>query len=136
MAEVLIIGAGPTGLSAACFWPSAASPFASSNRAWGMNLGVEDAYVFAGLIAAQRLEDYEDRRRPVVESVIGRGHVDDSFDQLRLFQLRHRLVAELEFGSGQVVAVLQARRLQAGTQIGGRTGIGSGHGISRVNSDI
>jgi 2-polyprenyl-6-methoxyphenol hydroxylase-like FAD-dependent oxidoreductase len=36
----------------------------------GMNLGVEDAYVFAALVAEGRLEDYERLRRPVVKSVM------------------------------------------------------------------
>jgi 2-polyprenyl-6-methoxyphenol hydroxylase-like FAD-dependent oxidoreductase len=31
-----------------------------------MNLGIEDAYVFAALVAERRLEDYERLRRPVV----------------------------------------------------------------------
>lgn len=36
----------------------------------GMNLGIEDAYVFAALVAERRLEDYERLRRPVVKSVM------------------------------------------------------------------
>lgn len=36
----------------------------------GMNLGIEDAYVFAALVAEGRLEDYERLRRPVVKSVM------------------------------------------------------------------
>lgn len=36
----------------------------------GMNLGIEDAYVFAALVAEGRLEDYERLRRSVVKSVI------------------------------------------------------------------
>jgi len=35
-----------------------------------MNLGIEDAYVFAALVAERRLEDYERLRRPVVKSVM------------------------------------------------------------------
>lgn len=38
----------------------------------GMNLGVEDAYVFAHLIAEQHLDSYDDLRRPVVQSVVRR----------------------------------------------------------------
>jgi len=36
----------------------------------GMNLGIEDAYVFAALVAQGRLENYERLRRPVVKSVM------------------------------------------------------------------
>lgn len=36
----------------------------------GMNLGIEDAYVFAALVAKGRLENYERLRRPVVKSVM------------------------------------------------------------------
>ncbi len=35
-----------------------------------MNLGIEDAYVFAALVAEDRLSDYESLRRPVIESVV------------------------------------------------------------------
>lgn len=38
----------------------------------GMNLGVEDAYVFARLIAEHRFDEYEALRRPVVQSVVRR----------------------------------------------------------------
>lgn len=38
----------------------------------GMNLGIEDAYVFANLIAAKRAEDYERLRGPVVRQVVRR----------------------------------------------------------------
>ncbi len=36
----------------------------------GMNLGIEDAYVFAALVAKGQLEEYERLRRPVVKSVM------------------------------------------------------------------
>jgi 2-polyprenyl-6-methoxyphenol hydroxylase-like FAD-dependent oxidoreductase len=36
----------------------------------GMNLGVEDAFVFAALASQGRIEDYEAIRRPVVNSVV------------------------------------------------------------------
>lgn len=36
----------------------------------GMNLGIEDAYVFAALAAENRLNDYERLRRPAIESVV------------------------------------------------------------------
>jgi len=36
----------------------------------GMNLGIEDAFVFATLVAEARVEDYERLRRPVVARVI------------------------------------------------------------------
>lgn len=36
----------------------------------GMNLGVEDAYVFAALVAERRLHDYERLRRPVDAAVV------------------------------------------------------------------
>ena len=42
----------------------------SALGARGMNLGIEDAYVFAALVAGDRLNDYEALRRPVVESVV------------------------------------------------------------------
>lgn len=42
----------------------------SAVGARGMNLGIEDAYVFAALVAENRLEDYETLRRPVIESVV------------------------------------------------------------------
>lgn len=35
-----------------------------------MNLGIEDAYVFAALVAERRLGDYERLRRSVVKSVM------------------------------------------------------------------
>ena len=35
-----------------------------------MNLGIEDAYVFAALVAENRIADYEALRRPVIESVV------------------------------------------------------------------
>ncbi|MCO6048125.1 FAD-dependent monooxygenase [Aeoliella sp. ICT_H6.2] len=38
----------------------------------GMNLGIEDAYVFAHLVAAGRLGDYHRLRSPVVHSVVRR----------------------------------------------------------------
>lgn len=38
----------------------------------GMNLGVEDAYVFAQLVAEKHLDHYDDLRRPVVQSVVHR----------------------------------------------------------------
>jgi 2-polyprenyl-6-methoxyphenol hydroxylase-like FAD-dependent oxidoreductase len=38
----------------------------------GMNLGVEDAFVFARLIGENRIEEYEACRRPVVQSVVRR----------------------------------------------------------------
>lgn len=36
----------------------------------GMNLGIEDAYVFASLAAAGRVKEYDARRRPVVAKVM------------------------------------------------------------------
>ncbi len=42
----------------------------SAFGARGMNLGIEDAYVFAALVAEDRLSDYESLRRPVIESVV------------------------------------------------------------------
>lgn len=35
----------------------------------GMNLGIEDAFVYASLIAQGRIEDYESLRRPIVTDV-------------------------------------------------------------------
>ena len=47
---------------------------------------------------------YETRMRAAVLFVAdGRGHVNDSFDQLGLLQARHRVVATLEFVAAQVV---------------------------------
>jgi 2-polyprenyl-6-methoxyphenol hydroxylase-like FAD-dependent oxidoreductase len=37
----------------------------------GMNLGIEDAYVFAALCAEGRLDRYDALRRPVVNRVVG-----------------------------------------------------------------
>lgn len=37
----------------------------------GMNLGIEDAYVFANLLHANRLDQYDRLRRPVVNKVVG-----------------------------------------------------------------
>lgn len=42
----------------------------SAVGARGMNLGIEDAYVFAALVAENRIADYEALRRPVIESVV------------------------------------------------------------------
>ena len=39
----------------------------------------------------------------------GRRHVDNSFDQLGLLHVGHRVVAALELVAGQVVAVLELR---------------------------
>src|SRR5262249_31722599 len=58
--------------------------------------------------------------RSVLLEADGRGHVDDSFDQLRLLQLRHRLVAPLELIAGQVVPVVEPRYRRRGRQ--GRRG--------------
>ena len=44
----------------------------SAFGARGMNLGIEDAYVFAALVAENRLSEYEAHRRPVIESVVKR----------------------------------------------------------------
>jgi hypothetical protein len=37
----------------------------------------------------------------------GRGHVNDSFDELGLLEIRHRVISPLELGAGQAIAVLQ-----------------------------
>lgn len=42
----------------------------SAFGARGMNLGIEDAYVFAALAVQYRLKDYDALRRPVIKSVV------------------------------------------------------------------
>lgn len=44
----------------------------SAFGARGMNLGIEDAYVFAALAVHYRLKDYDALRRPVIKSVVNR----------------------------------------------------------------
>ena len=61
----------------------------------------------------------------------GRSHVDDPFDQLGLLQVRHRIVAALELGAGEVIAVLQRwdlRRLDGRSRLDGPTASGVRHG--------
>ncbi len=44
----------------------------------GMNLGIEDAAVFAALIATDRVDEYESRRRPVDDAVVRRVRIISS----------------------------------------------------------
>src|SRR2546428_12329526 len=47
----------------------------------------------------------------VIGMADGRGHIDHSFDEFRLLQVRHRVVAALELGAREPIAVLQWRDL-------------------------
>ncbi len=56
-------------VGAACLAGDAAH-IHSGLGARGMNLGIEDAYVFAALVSAGRIEEYEALRKPVVAKVM------------------------------------------------------------------
>jgi 2-polyprenyl-6-methoxyphenol hydroxylase-like FAD-dependent oxidoreductase len=57
-------------LDDAVFFAGDAAHIHSPIGARGMNLGIEDAWVFAQLINAGRADEYERSRRPVVENVV------------------------------------------------------------------
>src|SRR5262249_14898648 len=86
---------------------------------------VPGEYAWGGvLVLPQPGDELYVRAAVPVDAHRGR-HVDDSFDQFRLFQLGHGVITALELLARQAVAWLQRR---SGVQAGGGS-VGAGHGM-------
>ena len=62
-------------------------------------------------IAGQPADQVEMRIGVVIEAHGGR-HVDDSVDEFRLLEVRHRIIAPLEFVARETIACLKRRGFQ------------------------
>lgn len=75
------------------FFGGDAAHIHSGLGARGMNLGIEDAYVFAELYAKQRLEEYNAMRKPVVDKVMD--NIEMMTDMMRGHSAKARMMRQM-----------------------------------------